>query len=270
MTVQQIASRMAAFGVSPEVQIRQTAFRVELAKVWGVVPGERLLEIGCGQGDATAVLAASGASVLAVDPADPSYGAPVTLREATRRLAETDLGARIEFRLGFDPLAASFGDDTFDAAVFAHCSWYFPSEDALLQTLKRVRPWAKRLLFSEWDLQPSTFEQTAHLLAVTIQSQIEAFKPVSEANVRTPLSRARVHGMVEESGWRITDEATVDSSDLDDGRWEVDACLGASVEGLPVRLRTAVETQRDVLRGLTSGRTVRSLDSYALIAERDA
>ncbi|CAN5691234.1 hypothetical protein BH11ARM2_BH11ARM2_18640 [soil metagenome] len=192
----------------------------------------------------------------------------MTLGESTRRLAATGLGGHIEFRLRVDPLAATFHDDAFEAVVFAHCSWYFSSENVLLQTLRRVHPWARRLLFSEWDLQPTTLEQFAHVLAVTIQSQIEAFKPLSEANVRTPLSRSRVYRLLEEAGWRIDHKTAIDSSDLDDVRWKIDACLAASVEDLPARLRTEVETQREVLQSLSVRGRVRSLGSYALVAER--
>lgn len=268
MTVRQIASLMPAYEMSPEIQHKQTAARMEIAKAWGIASGAQVIEIGCGQGDMTAVLAALGASVLAVDPADASYGAPITLGDSTQRLAATQIGERIKFRLGVDPLATNFPDDTFDAVVFAHCSWYFASEDVLLQTLRHVQPWARRLLFSEWDLEPATLEQVAHLLAVTIQSQTEAFKPSSQANVRTPLSRSRVHLLLEESGWRIDREVAINTSGLDDGRWEIDACLAASLESIPSRLRTAVETQREVLRSLSSRRVACSLGSFALVAER--
>ncbi len=272
MTAEEIAERMATVGGSREIQIRQTRFRQALVAAWGVEPGERILEIGCGQGDTTAALAAAEASVLAIDPADPSYGAPFTLGKATRHLSESDLGRRIEFRLGFDPLTAAFPDDAFDAVVLAHCSWYFPSIEVLRATLTRASPWARRLLFSEWDLTP-TPDAVGHLLAVVVQGQVEAYKPVSESNVRTPLTRARLTGLVEEAGWRIVREESLDSSGLDDGRWEVGACLAASAQeaasfGLPPRLRESVEMQVEVLRALQAKGATRSLSSYALVAER--
>lgn len=264
--------RMATTEGGMEIQIRQSRFRQALVRVWGVKAGDRVLEIGCGQGDTTAALAATGASVLAIDPADPSYGAPFTLGEATSRLAKSDLGARIEFRLGFDPLAATFPDGAFDAVVLAHCSWYFSSSEALRETFARARPWARRLFFSEWDLAP-TAESLAHFLAVVVQGEVEAYKPTSESNVRTPLSRARILGLIEEAGWRIVRDKAVDSSGIDDGGWEVGACLAHSAEeaaayGLPSRLREGVRMQTEVLRVLREQGPVRSLPSYALVAER--
>lgn len=55
----------------------QAKQRIRLVKRWNIKPGERILEIGCGQGDCTAVLAtAVGATghVVAIDPGPPDYG----------------------------------------------------------------------------------------------------------------------------------------------------------------------------------------------------
>lgn len=55
----------------------QMDHRLDLVSFWGITPGSRVLEIGCGQGDCTIVLAdAVGESghVDAVDPGAPDYG----------------------------------------------------------------------------------------------------------------------------------------------------------------------------------------------------
>lgn len=64
------------------VATHQTQHRISLVEFWEIKEGEKVLEIGCGQGDCTAVLAtAVGESghVTAVDPADLDYGVPLCI-----------------------------------------------------------------------------------------------------------------------------------------------------------------------------------------------
>jgi ubiquinone/menaquinone biosynthesis C-methylase UbiE len=59
------------------IQLAQTDHRFRLALQWPIHAGSSVLEIGCGQGDCTAVLASivgSSGHVTAIDPADLSYG----------------------------------------------------------------------------------------------------------------------------------------------------------------------------------------------------
>jgi SAM-dependent methyltransferase len=277
-TAEQLAALMASAEHDPDVQLRQTRFRMELVRGWEIARGARVLEIGCGQGDTTAVLAdAVGPEgrVTAVDLAGPDYGAPVTIGESTRRLAQGPLGAQIEFRLGFDVLAPAivFPDDAFDVVVLAHCTWYFASLEQLAGTLRRIRPWAPRLCLSEWELQPDCVEQTGHLLAVLIQGQIEAFKATSAANVRTPYSRDTLHALLRETGWSVTSESLVDASELDDGRWEIEECLESSRGeltelDLPDRPKQLLASQLDVLQRISDRGQTRSLPAYSVVAER--
>jgi SAM-dependent methyltransferase len=275
-----LASLMAASAVSPDEQRRQTGFRVALVDAWQIPEGARVLEIGCGQGDTTAALAdALGARgrVIAIDMAEPTYGAPITIGDSARHLSEGPLGPRVKFRYGFDVLDPenAFPDDAFDAIVLAHCTWYFDSLDRLRQTLRRLRPWAPRLYLSEWDLEPRALDQTAHLLAVLIQGQIEAYKSESVANVRTPYSREALRGMLEETAWAVESETLVDASALDDAAWEIEACLEQSLPeaarlDLPPRVRTLLASQGDVLRRIAARDGNRPLPAYAIAATRTA
>lgn len=55
----------------------QMDHRLALVAFWGIAPGSRVLEIGCGQGDCTIVLAdavGDEGHVDAVDPGVPDYG----------------------------------------------------------------------------------------------------------------------------------------------------------------------------------------------------
>jgi protein-L-isoaspartate O-methyltransferase len=59
------------------IQQPQTAHRIEIIKSWNIeLDGARVLEIGCGQGDASVVLASAvgDGCVTAWDPASPDYG----------------------------------------------------------------------------------------------------------------------------------------------------------------------------------------------------
>jgi SAM-dependent methyltransferase len=277
-TPEELASLMATGGVSPAEQLRQTRFRVALVDDWQIPAGARVLEIGCGQGDTTAVLAdavGERGRVIAVDLAEPSHGAPITIGDSARHLSAGPLGMRMKFSFGFDVLdpARAFPDDAFDAIVLAHCTWYFDSLDRLRRTLRAVRAWAPRLLLSEWDLEPRSLDQTAHLLAVLIQGQIEAYRAHSAANVRTPYSREALRRMLGETGWTIDSEALIDTSELDDAAWEIAGCLGDSLPevaglALPARLQTLLESQGDVLRRVAARDGNRPLPAYSVAASR--
>ena len=139
----------------------------------------------------TAVLAhavGDGGRVTAVDAAGRDHGGPVSIDDSADHLSRSSLGRRVKFHFNLDLLddANGFGPDAFDYVVFAHCSWCLRSLDYFHRALG-VRPWAKRLCYSEWDLEPRSLDQVAHMLAVLIQGQIEAYSSDSFANVHTCL-----------------------------------------------------------------------------------
>ncbi|MFF4398788.1 class I SAM-dependent methyltransferase [Streptomyces sp. NPDC001480] len=271
-----LAAGMAAAEHGLDIQLSQTRHRAALVASWHIAPGSTVLELGCGQGDMTAVLAEAvgpEGRVVAVDVAEPSYGAPVTLGESAARLAESPLGPRIDFRFGTDVLDPSvdFPEGAFDYVVLAHCSWYFGSLGQLRDTLARVRQWARRLWFTEWDLTPASGDQLAHLLAVLIQGQIEAAGSHGEGNVRTPFSREALLRLLPEAGWTADGNGPVDTGQLQDGDWEIAACLDLAgteerLAALPEPVRQLVLSQADVLRAVAKPRGNRALAGYAVTA----
>lgn len=262
---------MATFSRGSKSQVDQTRFRLALANFWGVPLGSKVLEVGCGQGDMTAVLAhlvGSSGLVVATDRADPSYGAPVTLGDSASHLLQSPLGSRIEFHFNFDLLTEAPSKGPFDGAVMALCSWYFASIDELMATLVRIRSLTNRLYFAEWDMLPSSYDQLAHLLAVLIQGHVGALRDTT-ANIRTPLARSTFLSVLEEAGWKVVKEAPVSTSEMLDARWEIEECLCMDVRsfGLPPKHQEFVQTQIDLLKQVASANESRSLNAFAVVAE---
>jgi len=239
----------------------QRAHRQRIVAAWGVEEGSRLLEVGCGQGDTTEVLAEAvgpAGHVLAIDSAPRSYGSPMTLGEATDALKASPIGTRMQFRFETDILDGS-DLGRFDAAVLSMSSWYFGSEEQLRITLARLRDVAARLYFAEWDLIPSVLEQLPHLLAVLIQARLYAIGNIPDGNVRTPLARAQALGVIESAGWTIDRVETVAAGELEDADWEIRNCLGFGSE-------PSVATEIALLASLAKESGNLSLDTFTVAA----
>ncbi len=269
-----LAALMPTYHLDPEAQRRQTSFRCAVVDAWGIPEGARVLEIGCGQGDTTAVLAnAVGptGTVVAIDAGPPTYGSPITIGESMHGLIEGPLGDRIEARMPYDLLATNeFDDDAFDMVVLAHCTWYFASMDQLRETLRRAHRLAPRLGLSEWDIQAADDASLTHRLAIQIQAEIGTWLPSDQSNIRTLTTRDEAIAMLEGAGWEIDSAVTVDSRSLDDGKWEVAACLvtAESLDMVPTNARAKIEADLDALRIARTRDGACSLRSFALVASR--
>ncbi|WP_431031884.1 SAM-dependent methyltransferase [Streptomyces sp. P6-2-1] len=254
MTPEALATLMAGHAHSPAAQLAQTAHRHALAAHWKPRPGARIVEIGCGQGDTTAVLAAlvgPTGHVLATDPGPADYGAPVTLGDSLRHLAAGPLGDRIRTRLGFD-LATAPPEPGFDAVVLAHCSWYMADAATLRHLLERARAWAPVLHLAEWDPEPAAPGQLAHLIAVRLQAHLVAAGLRGDGNIRTPFSRPQLLRLLAGTGWHAGPAVPVATDGLHDADWEIDAAgywlEAARAQGdLPPHALDLAESEADVL-----------------------
>ncbi|KAG8898417.1 hypothetical protein FRB99_007446 [Tulasnella sp. 403] len=208
--------------------LSQTVHRIHLVDKWGIKPGDHVLELGCGQGDCTAVLVSAvgpTGHVTAIDPGSSHYGAPFTLQQAQSHLSASSVGTRITW-VNADPvewLTNSTQEAKYDVAVLSHCIWYMSSPTIFHKTLQVLSTRAKRICIAEYSLSSSNPKATPHVLAALAQASLEAHKPSSESNIRTVLSPCTIKNIVEAvSGLTIDSEDTISPShDLADGRWEV-------------------------------------------------
>ena len=280
LTVQLIKELLACMATDPqnaEIQEVQTAHRLRIARAWDIREGERILEIGCGQGDMTAVLAHLAGPegfVHGIDIGPESYGAPYTLGQAAAVLSASPLGGRIRMDFSTDVLSPelTFGKSTFDRVVLAHSSWYMDSRETLEQILKQAKEWAPKLSVAEWDVRIGDIGQYAHLLSVLIQAQLEAFKTDSMSNIRTMFAADDLREIARSAGWHISDEHVLTAERMQDGEWEAAYVLQnletdiVQLSGLPTALGPLLLSQQALLRDAAERHGIRPLDVFAFSA----
>lgn len=207
-----------------QVEKVQVEHRLQLINTWRIPPGSKILEIGCGQGTCTTVLAtAAGADghVDAVDPASPDYGSPCTLAEAQAIVSKCAVGDRITWHNAepVDFLAAS--DKKWDYAVFTHCIWYFDNRSVLDTMFRALKGRVGTVLVAEYALKATERDAEPHLLAAIARASLEAHNPDSEANIRCLLSPAGIKELAVAAGWKVGEESNiVPAQSLLDGTWE--------------------------------------------------
>ena len=274
----QIASiSLVSPGGGLQVEEGQAIHRIRLVNFWQIPPGARVLEIGCGQGNCTAVLALAvgpQGHVDAVDPAPMDYGAPFTLAQAQAHLSESEIGDRITWHnRGVEDFLADTAAQNWDYVVFTHSIWYFNGEDVLRSMLTTLRGRVVGgLVIAEYALQASEPTAIPHLLAALARATLEAHNPNSTANIRCLLSPEGIKSIAEEVGWRLGSETRIIPEEpLLDGSWEVGSVKRkgfleeVAKNVIEERVKTQLRSSRDsVVRAMDAlnGKKPRTMDVW--------
>jgi len=232
-----IASKSILFSPSQsslDTQIGQTLERIELVTLWGIKEGDVVLELGCGQGDTTSVLATAvgeSGKVIAIDPAPLDYGTP-PLWESQARLKENFPG-RIDFKCPCDPIEYLSTEDAstiYDVAILAHCIWYFSGPFVLLETLRALSKRAKRICLAEWALETKKPSAFPHILAAFAIAMVSSHDANTAVNIRSILSPKEIKKVAEDAGLVLISQSAIvppeGAKGMKDGMWEVQYALG--------------------------------------------
>lgn len=273
-----ILNCMAVTEIYPDIQKVQTEHRIKLVESMDIKEGDKVLEIGCGQGDTTAVLAhyvGDTGHVHGIDIASPTYGSPITVGESTRYLLDSELGSRISIDFEVDILTKDILiEEGYDVIVLSHCSWYFNSQEELLEVFKKIKKYGKKLCFAESNVSIVDMKQYAHLLAVMIQAQLEIFKKGSISNIRTLFTKNDIVELMKKSCWNVIQTESVYTKDLQDGKWEVDYVLNNvidevdKIDEIPIKMKNLLKSQYAMLENYKKEGMLSPLASFVLIAEQ--
>jgi ubiquinone/menaquinone biosynthesis C-methylase UbiE len=259
----------------PATQYAQNSHRTNLINMWSIPRKSQIIEIGCGQGDCTEVLALAigpEGHIDAIDPAPLDYGSPETLGEAQARLSQSAFGSQISWHQATPvEFLASAKEGAYGVAVLCHSIWYFSSPGVVLNTLRALKGKAEKLCIAEYSLCASEVRAIPHVLAALARGSLEAHKVVSEENIRTALAPDAIRRIAEEAGWKLVMEKTiVPEEGLEDGRWETNTVVdegflkeveNVKEEKVKVVLRSMREAVKGAVRSL-GGKTVRTMDVW--------
>lgn len=207
--------------------------RLNICEKWDIPCGSRLLDVGCGQGESTVVLATvlgQTSHVTGIDNAPPDYGGPYTVGQSQGHVLDSSLGSRIAF-IRSDPIAFLRGGGSatqFDAAVFCHSLWYFSSPSVILDIFHAMsKAGIPKIYFAEWTGTASHEAQEPHALAAEAQMLLYAQRPLyaapglQEQNVRGAVIAEELLRLAERAGWVVARRGTLPTPEtMRDGHFE--------------------------------------------------
>lgn len=279
------------------IYIPRFTHRLSLIQAWDIPPGQRLLDIGCGQGESVLALALAvtpSGHVTGIDDAPPDYGSPFALAESQTHIQQSALGPRTAFHrtdtISFLQSLRPAGP-SYDAAVLCHSLWYFPSGESILSLFHTLATAARmpRLYLAEYSLQPSLASQGPHILSTRASALLSAHGKARDpdfdnslCNARAPLERSAILDAATDAGYRVRRHGLITPEpDMLEGHFDA-----THVAGPAFRKRIAdanlTERQGMEIMGLAEqvgGRlkeladqgikTVRAMDSWWAVLELD-
>jgi SAM-dependent methyltransferase len=163
--------------------------RAALVRHWGapLQPGERILELGCGDGALSCLLAAQGFDVTGVDIA------PGMIAEAKRRAERESLAVRFEVA---DSDSFEF-DEPFDAIV-SFMGAFFTYLENPARFLERITPLVRKKVIVDWNFRsPCLFIEAARTLEQAGLRHVE-WRPWLIPHTTQPATRTSLRAWVEE------------------------------------------------------------------------
>ncbi|KAE8380878.1 S-adenosyl-L-methionine-dependent methyltransferase [Aspergillus bertholletiae] len=267
--------------------------RLRIAQAWGISTGERILDIGCGQGESCIVLAhlvGPTGHITGIDPAQPEYGSPFTVRQSHTYAKRSALGPSLTFRRADTPSFLRGLDrparEVFDAVTLFHSLWYFPDYQAVVDLFRAVRDAdIPRVYLAEYSFTPSLESQRAHALAAEAQTLFyRVRKPRApgdlEQNVRGGLDQAAILEAAQMAGFVVAGRGVItpDQTMLE-GHFEVQYVTGKKFTQRVQEEGLAEMQEREILDSVTRTReakeeltltgdsTGRTLDTWWAVLE---
>ncbi|KAI2817244.1 hypothetical protein CBS147482_5838 [Aspergillus niger] len=158
--------------------------------------GSKVLDIGCGQGESSLVLAlinGSHGQITAIDTAPPGYGGPYIVHQSQKHIQASTLEQRI-WLLRTDTaslLSHHTSTEKFNAAVLYHSLWYFPDRARVAQVFQLLADTnIHYLCLAEYGFRASRPAQVPHMLAVQTQAWYPSLRKSAATRPREPNVRS--------------------------------------------------------------------------------
>ncbi|KAM3501601.1 hypothetical protein MY10362_005424 [Beauveria mimosiformis] len=220
--------------------------RLNLCRAWNIPTGARILDIGCGQGESTLILADAvgpDGHITGVDTAPADYGGPFTVGQAQSFILKSPYASRLAFERAevievlqrvkdesFDkiqvqspaqdastteekavncPPPSPSPEPIFDGAVFLHSLWYARSRDLVASLFSMLaNAQVPRIYIAEWMCQANKVAQEPHYLAARAQMLLHSHKAIEDK-------------FATKQGWKLANRGEVSMPDgYMEGHWE--------------------------------------------------